>query len=99
LNRIVSAYLEFAELQAQQRRTMTMRNWIAKLDDFLRLSEREILTHAGKLSHELAVAKAEAEFTKYRALEDAKPTLMETQLEEAIRKLPAKKPGKKQKRP
>lgn len=95
LNRIVSAYLEFAELQAQRRRPMTMRNWIAKLDDFLRLSEREILTHAGKVTHELAVAKAETEFAKYRSLEDAKPTLLETQLEEAIKLLPAKKSVKK----
>jgi hypothetical protein len=102
LNRIVSAYLEFAELQAQQRKPMTMRNWLAKLDDFLRLSEREILTHAGELSHELAVAKAEAEFAKYRTLEDAKPGLVEQQLEDAMKKLkqlPAKKPGKKRKQP
>jgi hypothetical protein len=95
LNRIVSAYLEFAELQALQRKPMTMRNWIAKLDDFLRLSEREILTHAGKVAHELAVAKAEAEFARYRTLEDAKPTLLETQLEEVIKQLPANKTIKK----
>ena len=85
LNRIVSAYLEFAELQAQRRKAMTMRDWIAKLDDFLRLSEREILTHAGKVTHELAVAKAEAEFAKYRALEDAKPGFVEQQLEDAMK--------------
>ena len=48
LNRIVSFYLEFAELQAKNRRAMHMKDWISKLDDFLRLSEREILTHAGK---------------------------------------------------
>ena len=47
LNRIVSAYLEFAELQALGRRPMHMADWIAKLDDFLRLGEREILEHAG----------------------------------------------------
>jgi len=94
LNRIVTAYLEFAELQAKQRKAMTMRDWITKLDDFLRLSEREILTHAGKVSHELAVAKAEAEFAKYRVLEDAKASLVEQQLEDAVEKfkqLPAKK--------
>jgi hypothetical protein len=102
LNRIVSAYLEFAELQAQRRKVMTMQDWITKLDDFLRLSEREILTHAGKMSHELAAAKAEAEFAKYRTLEDAKPGLVEQQLEDALKKLkqlPAKKPGKKRKQP
>ncbi len=47
LNRIVTAYLEFAELQAMSRRAMHMADWIAKLDDFLRLSDRQILTHAG----------------------------------------------------
>ena len=64
LNRIVTAYLEFAELQAKGRRPMYMRDWISKLDDFLRLSEQEILTHAGKISHEVAVAKAEEEYDK-----------------------------------
>ncbi len=49
LNRIVTAYLEFAELQALNRRAMHMADWIAKLDDFLRLSDREILDHAGKI--------------------------------------------------
>jgi len=95
LNRIVSAYLEFAELQAQQRKAMTMRNWITKLDDFLRLSEREILTHAGRLSHEVAVAKAEAEFARYRALEETKPSLVEKQLEDAMKKVKKLKPGRK----
>ena len=45
---------------------MHMADWIAKLDDFLRLSERNILTHAGKISHEQAVEKAEIEFESYR---------------------------------
>ena len=54
LNRIVTAYLEFAELQAKSKRPMHMRDWIVKLDAFLSLSDREILTHAGKISHELA---------------------------------------------
>ena len=47
LNRIVNAYIEVAELQAQARRPMTMRDWSVRLDEFLRLTEREILTHAG----------------------------------------------------
>lgn len=66
LNRIVNAYLEFAELQAQNRRPMHMADWIDKLDDFLRLSDREILDHAGKVSHEDAKAKAEQELEVYR---------------------------------
>ena len=62
LNNIVNAYLEFANLQAQNRKAMTMKDWIAKLDDFLRLSERDVLTHSGKISNALAEAKAEVEF-------------------------------------
>ncbi len=74
LNLIVSFYLDFAELQARSHRPMRMADWISKLDDFLRLSERQILTHAGKVSHEAALARAEAEYDRYRVLEDAKPT-------------------------
>jgi hypothetical protein len=66
LNRIVSIYLEFAELQALNRNPMTMRDWITKLDDFLRLSGREILTHAGQVSHDKALDTARAEYEKYR---------------------------------
>ena len=75
LNRIVTAYLEFAELQALNRNPMYMRDWITKLDDFLRLSGREILTHAGKVSHDEALDKAQIEYEKYRAahLNEASP--------------------------
>jgi hypothetical protein len=48
LNRIVNAYIEFAELRALQRKAMTMRDWITKLDEFLRLSEHELLDHAAR---------------------------------------------------
>jgi hypothetical protein len=65
LNRIVTAYLEFAELQALSRKPMTMADWIVKLDDFLKMSDREILDHAGKVSHEQAREKAELEFEVY----------------------------------
>jgi len=73
LNRIVTAYLEFAELQALNRNPMTMASWIAKLDDFLKLSDRQILTHAGKISHDAAQKKAEAEFEQYRQQQAALP--------------------------
>lgn len=66
LNRIVTAYLEFAELQAKGGRLMYMKDWIAKLDDFLRLSDRNILSHAGKITHETAVLKAETEYARYK---------------------------------
>lgn len=66
LNLIVSLYLDFAELQATNGRLMKMADWIEKLDQFLKLSERELLTHAGKVSAEQAIEKAESEFKKYR---------------------------------
>jgi hypothetical protein len=104
LNRIVMAYLEFAELRALERRPMYMRDWIAKLDDFLRLSERDILTHAGKVSHEAALAKAEGEYEKFRLLEANKPSAVEAdfqatvkQLEESSKKLTPPKPKRKPK--
>lgn len=84
LNLIVSAYLDFAELQARNRRPMAMRDWITKLDDFLRLSDRELLGHAGTISHNAALTKAEAEYDKFRAIEDAKPQPVDVHLEEAI---------------
>jgi hypothetical protein len=78
LNLIVSAYLDFAELQAMNRRAMHMADWITKLDDFLRLSEREVLAHAGSISHAQAEAHAQVEFEKYeearRRLEAAAPS-------------------------
>ena len=66
LNRIVTAYLEFAELQALQRKPMAMADWIAKLDDFPNLSDRDVLNHAGKISHHDAKEKAESELETYR---------------------------------
>ncbi len=84
LNLIVSAYLDFAELQARSQKPMTMRDWIVKLDDFLRLSERDLLSHAGTISHDAALAKAESEFDKFRAIEDAKPQPVDLHFEEAI---------------
>ncbi len=87
LNRIVTIYLEFAELQALNRKPMTMREWIAKLDDFLKLSGREILTHAGKISHDAALQKAHIEYEKYRQAQLAEPTEVERHFIEAEEEL------------
>ena len=84
LNLIVSFYLDFAELQAKSRREMTMARWISKLDDFLRLSERDILTHAGKVSHDRAIDKAESEYEQFAAARAALPSPVETHFDEAI---------------
>ena len=67
LNLIVSAYLDFAELQARSHRPMHMADWVAKLDDFIRLSDRDILTHAGNISHRDAEEHAQAQYERYES--------------------------------
>jgi hypothetical protein len=75
LNLIVSQYLDFAEFQARTKKKMYMRDWVKKLDDFLRLNDREILQGFGKISSQLAREKADRQFAQYdehrRQLEDA----------------------------
>jgi len=96
LNLIVSAYLDFAELQARGHRPMYMREWISKLDDFLRLSERDVLTRAGKISHALAEEHAYTQFAQYeeqrRQIESTQPVSDFDQTVEQIKKLGAAKP-------
>jgi hypothetical protein len=98
LNRIVNAYIEFAELRALQRKAMTMRDWIVKLDEFLRLSAHELLDHAGGISAEQAKMKAELEYDRYRALIDLQPRLVDADFAKAVtdlKRLPKpKKPPK-----
>lgn len=75
LNRIVNLFLDFAELQAKSHTPMYMKDWIKKLDDFLKLSGKELLTHAGTISSEIAKLKANTEFQKFkeRTLERLSP--------------------------
>jgi hypothetical protein len=87
LNRIVTAYLEFAELQALEHKPMYMKDWIAKLDDFLKLSGRELLNHAGKISHDDATTKALAELQKYRRLHLNDSSPVERHFIEAIKEV------------
>lgn len=84
LNRIVTIYLDFAELQAANRRAMTMADWSRKLDDFLRVSDRDVLTHAGKVSNGAALKKAHVEYEKYRQSLLESPSPVERHFEEAI---------------
>jgi len=77
LNRIVTAYLEVAELQALNRTPMTMRDWIDRLHQFLTMTGRELLDHAGKTSHEAAFQKAHAEYEKFRVKQLSEPTAVE----------------------
>ncbi len=71
LNRIVTMYLDYAELQAVRRKPMYMKDWIEKLDAFLKFSEYEILTNSGSISHEVAKALALQHFENFRKIQDA----------------------------
>ena len=95
LNRIVTLYLEFAEQQALDRKPMSMRDWIAKLDEFLKISGRDLLDHAGQISAETARAKAELEYARYRTMQDALPQRVDADFERVtaeLKKLPRPKP-------
>lgn len=70
LNNLAEQYLIFAEGQALRRIPMSMKDWAAKLDGFLSLNDREILTHAGKISHDLAKKHAELEYEKFKVIQD-----------------------------
>lgn len=77
LNRMVTAYLELAELQALNRKPMYMNDWIARLDEFLQMTGNTILDHAGSISHEKAVEKAKNEYQKFKATSLQQPTTAE----------------------
>ncbi len=85
LNLIVSLYLDFAELQALSQKPMHMKDWIAKLDDFLQMASRNILSHAGKISHEEALDKARSEYSKYQQQMFDTPSLVEQHFLESIK--------------
>ena len=70
LNRIVSMYLDYAELQAVRNKPMYMKDWIEKLNAFLKFSEYEILTNAGQISHEVAMALANKEYERFKKIQD-----------------------------
>ena len=97
LNRIVNLYIDYAELQALERKPMTMRDWITKLDEFLKISGRKLLDHTGKISAETAKAKAELEYDRYRKLLDTQPQRIDAEFEKAakeLKKLPKPKKPK-----
>jgi len=87
LNRIVNLYIEFAELQALERKPMTMHDWITKLDEFLKISGRKLLDHAGKISADTAKAKAEGEYARYRLLLDRSPRAIDMEFDKAAKNL------------
>ena len=83
LNRIVTMYLDYADMQAQKGVVMYMQDWVAKLDAFLKFNESEILSDAGKISHEVAAALAEKEYERYRIVQDR---LLESDFDREVKK-------------
>ncbi len=96
LNNLVEQYLVFAEGQAMRRVPMHMRDWIAKLHGFLTINDRDILTHAGKISHEMAKELAEAEYDKFTFQRIQQADAAGGEFEKAIKQLP--KPPKPKKK-
>ena len=88
LNNLVEQYLVFAEGQAMRRVPMHMSDWITKLHGFLTLNDRAILTHAGKISHELAKELAEAEYEKFHSAQIAQADQAGGDFDQAIKQLP-----------
>jgi hypothetical protein len=88
LNRIVSMYLDFAEMQANRGVVLYMKNWAERLDAFLQFNEQAILKDAGKVSHEVALELAEQEFDKFSKKQDA---LYESDFDKLTKKLSNKK--------
>jgi len=97
LNSVVSAYLEFAEMQTRRRIPMYMSDWIEMLDGFLKLSKHEILTHAGKISAKTAEIKAKEEYCKYKTLHLEDETKAETDYIKALEKMEMKLLGEEKK--
>jgi hypothetical protein len=77
-------YLDYAEMQAQKGIVMYMKDWVAKLDAFLRFNEEDILQDSGKVSHDVAVALAEKEYEKYRVVQDR---MLESDFDREVKKL------------
>lgn len=95
LNNLVEQYLVFAEGQALRRIPMDMKNWIKKLNGFLTLNDRDILNHAGKISHQMAIELAEKEYEKFSVVHDKN---FESGFDRAVKKLTTKKNEKKNKK-
>ena len=87
LNKIVTAYLDIAEVQALDHEPMYMKDWLETIDDYLKMTRREILTTAGRVSHQQALDKAHDEYKKYREKEADRLSLVEKHFLESIQNL------------
>ena len=70
LNRLVGMFIDYAEVRALNRQVMTMQDWLKQIEKFLNYTDQQVLRHAGKITHEMAVVKAHGEFEKYRVKQD-----------------------------
>jgi hypothetical protein len=84
LERLVSMYLDYAELQAERNIPMTMEDWSKRLDSFIEFNGREILMNSGKISYEEAKLHAETQFEKYRIIQDR---LFESDFDREVKKM------------
>jgi hypothetical protein len=87
LNRIVSMYLDYAENQANKGIVMFMKNWVEKLDAFLKFNEEAVLKHLGKVAHEVAIALVEKEYEKYMINRDR---VVESDFDKELKKIELK---------
>jgi len=94
LNNLVEQYLIFAEGQAMRRIPMHMQDWIAKLDAFLNINDRDILTHAGKISHDMAWQMAEGEYERFSRREIAEQDRIGNDFDSLLKRVPEDKPDK-----
>ena len=95
LNNLVEQYLVFATGQAMRRIPMKMADWISKLDSFMTINDRDILTHAGRISHELALAHADTQYEEFHQQRLAAAAGQPDDFDRAVKSLPAATPAKK----
>ncbi len=91
LNNLVEQYLVFAEGQAMRRVPMYMKDWISKLDGFMQLNDRNILTHAGKISHQIAIDKANTEYDKFHQKRISEKAQLPSDFDKTIKQIEQRK--------
>jgi hypothetical protein len=89
LNKIVSAYLDIAEVRALAHESMYMKDWLETIDDYLKMTRRDILTAKGRITHQDAMDKAHQEYEKYRAKQAEQLSMVEKHFIESIKELEA----------
>jgi hypothetical protein len=99
LNNLVEQYLVFASGQAMRRIPMKMADWISKLDSFMTINDRDILTHAGRISHELALAHAEQQYDAFHQRRLRAAASEPDDFDRAVKSLPKAKPTARKKKP